>query len=572
MYKKILSVAIVTLLAASIFMGIPLARASPDYIGVWPVSYEGTSVGEEFDIAINVSATNLAGFEYKFRWNNTLLEVVDYTLTLPWAGYFTGSDVITDLGDGRNQHFFGVSSLPVIGWTGETTICNYTFRVAYKPTSPEPDGYSLLDLVDTKFSNPSANPIAHDEYDGEYTIISVVEEHDVAVTSVVTNTTEVYIPRTVGINVTVQNNGDFTETFNVTAYRDGTKIGEPITVTALTAGESRTLTFNWSTKPPQATGNFTVKAIADTVPDETHTEDNTKVGGWVIVKLRNLSVESVTPSTFVKYGGGTVRIEVKVGNTGTANETFSLTVYLNTTILETRQVTLKTQESKTFLFIWNTASYAIGNYTIKAEADALPYETQTGDNTLTDGTVSLKTPPENVPYVEVDKPTVTVTPANGTFTVNVWVKNLDESWDLRGWEFRLWYDTTILDVIDVEEGPFLQGFGTTFFVTLFGSTGFDHVPRDSTFEKEGSVLAGCTLISGTTPNGEGIIATITFNSTGTGTSAVTLDHPWSPYCATFSNSEAEYIPVVSEFSTAIMFTLLIGMLIATILVKKQLKK
>jgi len=170
MYKKILSVAIVTLLAASIFMGIPLARASPDYIGVWPVSYEGTSVGEEFDIAINVSATNLAGFEYKFRWNNTLLEVVDYTLTPPWAGYFTGTDVITDLGDGRDQHFLGVASLPTTGWTGETTICTYIFKVKYKPTFPAPDGYSLLDLVDTKFADPSANPIAHDEYDGEYII------------------------------------------------------------------------------------------------------------------------------------------------------------------------------------------------------------------------------------------------------------------------------------------------------------------------------------------------------------------------------------------------------------------
>jgi hypothetical protein len=168
--KKMLALTIATLLAASILMGIPLVKASPDYIGVWPVSYEGHTIGEEFTIDINVSAINLAGFEYKFRWNNTLLEVISYSITPPWATYFIGGDVMTDLGDGRNQHLLGVSSLPVTGWTGETTICTYTFKVKYAPYFPEPDGYSLLDLVDTKFADTVPLPIPHDEYDGEYTI------------------------------------------------------------------------------------------------------------------------------------------------------------------------------------------------------------------------------------------------------------------------------------------------------------------------------------------------------------------------------------------------------------------
>jgi hypothetical protein len=578
MSGKVKSTAWIILLISIATLGITLhynsalVEASPDYIGVWPVSYEGHTIGEEFTIDINVSAINLAGFEYKFRWNNTLLELITMKMSMPWTTYFIGSNTTTDLGDGRNQHFIGVASLPVTGWTGNKTICTYTFSVAYKPGLLEPDGYSLLDLNNTKFSDPAAASISHDEYDGEYTIKASV--HDVAVISVVTNITQVYIPRTVGINVTVKNNGDFTETFNVTAYNDGTKIGKPKTVAGLASGENRTLTFNWSTSPPQLTGNYTVKAIADTVSGETHTEDNTKVDGWVVVKLSNLSVERVEPSTMVKYGDGKIRIEVEVWNKGTQNETFPLTVYLNTTILETRQVTLTTGLTKTFVFIWNTAGYALGNYIIKAEAGVLTYETQTGDNTLTDGTVSLKTLPENIPRVDVDKPIVTVTPANGTFTVHVWVKNLTVSWDLMGWEFRLWYNTTILDVINVEEGPFLQGFGTTYFPTpKYGPVAFDYAPRDSTFEKEGCILAGCTLISGTTPNGDGIIATITFNSTGTGTSAVILDHSWSPYCAKLINTDASYIPVIPEFpATVIMFTLLIGMLIATILVKKQSKK
>jgi len=574
MNGKVKSAAWITLILISIAtIGIALhykpaiVKASPDWIAVSPPSYEGSTVGEEFTVKINVSVTGLVGFEYKFIWNNTLLDVIQITITPPWGGYFIGANATTDLGDGRTQHLLGVASLPVTVWTGDATICTYTFRVAYKPSPSESVGYSLLDLQDTKFSDISANPIAHDTYDGEYTIKAVV--HDVAVTDVVTNTTEVYIPEIVGIDVTVKNNGDTAETFNVTAYYDSTKIDIPQTVTDLTPGENTTLTFNWDTMFITP-GNYTIKAVADTVLGETHTEDNTLTNGWVVVKLRHISITNVVCSTDIKYLGGIVRIEVTVANTGTENETFPLTVYLNTTALETKSVTVISHATKSFVFVWNTTGCTLGNYTVKAEASVLPHETRPDDNTLTDGIVSLITLPENIPYLEVDPPIVYVTPANGTLTVNVWIKDLNESWNMAGWEFRLWYNTTILDIISIEEGPFLKGFGTTYFVSKYGEEGFDYVPRDSTFEKEGCILAGCTLISGSTPHGEGILATITFNATGTGTSALALYLPWSPYCAKLSDAEQHYIPVISEFPAAmIMLILLTGTLIATILAKKQ---
>jgi len=279
--KKFLATVIVGLLTASMTMALtPFAAASPDdWIAVYPAYYEGTTIGEEFTIDINISVANLAGFEYKFRWNNTLLEVTKIQITPPWATYFIGSNVTSDLGDGRNQHFLGVASLPTTGWTGETTICTYTFRVIYKPHFPEPDGYSLLDLVDTKFSDPSATPIPHETYDGEYTIKTEIA-HDVAVISVVTNTTEVYVGDFVGINVTAKNVGGGIETFNVTAYYDNKVIGTG-TVTDLAPGENTTLTFNW--KAQVLPGNYTIKAVADTVPDETDTADNTFIDGEIKV-------------------------------------------------------------------------------------------------------------------------------------------------------------------------------------------------------------------------------------------------------------------------------------------------
>lgn len=86
------------------------------------------------------------------------------------------------------------------------------------------------------------------------------------------------------INVTVENQGDFTETFNVTLYADdeGTsEIGNE-TVTNLPSGAVQTLTFIWNSTG-FVMGNYTLRAAAETVPGETDTADNTLTGG--IVKI-----------------------------------------------------------------------------------------------------------------------------------------------------------------------------------------------------------------------------------------------------------------------------------------------
>jgi hypothetical protein len=272
--KRIVSGIMLTLLLIGMLTIVSCIRSvkgTSDWIAVFPDHYEGSFVGEEFTIKINVSVSwtaGLAGFEYKFRWNNTLLEVVSHTITPPWTGYFIGANTTTDLGDGRDQHFLGVSSLPVTGWTGNTTICTYTFRVKYRPYFPEPDGYSLLDLVETKFASPVCNFPPHDEYDGEYTIKALA--HDVAVTNITTKTI-VGQNYSTSINMTIENQGIFIETFNVTVYINETEIyTKEIT---LTSGSSTTLTFEWNTTGWDK-GNYTISAIADTVPGETDTLDN----------------------------------------------------------------------------------------------------------------------------------------------------------------------------------------------------------------------------------------------------------------------------------------------------------
>ena len=105
--------------------------------------------------------------------------------------------------------------------------------------------------------------------DGTVTVMA----HDIAITNVVPSPTEVTVGENVTINVTVENEGHFNETFDVTVYYDGTPI-ETKTDIFLESGVSTTLTFTWDTIDV-AKDTYTIKAEASVVPDEIDTEDNT---------------------------------------------------------------------------------------------------------------------------------------------------------------------------------------------------------------------------------------------------------------------------------------------------------
>jgi len=105
-------------------------------------------------------------------------------------------------------------------------------------------------------------------------------KHDVAVTNVTPSRTLVHQGYSVSINVTVENQGDFTETFDVTAYANTTKIDS--TSVTLAAGISTNLTFTW--KPWFFDkGNYTISAEASVVPGELDTADNSLTDGTVQV-------------------------------------------------------------------------------------------------------------------------------------------------------------------------------------------------------------------------------------------------------------------------------------------------
>ena len=84
-----------------------------------------------------------------------------------------------------------------------------------------------------------------------------------------------------------------------------------------------------------------------------------------------------------------VRINVTVRNPGNFTETFNVTAFVNTTAFASQNVTLESGSSTVVAFRWNTTGYAFGDYTISAVADTVLGESDTEDNTFTDGTIHV---------------------------------------------------------------------------------------------------------------------------------------------------------------------------------------
>jgi hypothetical protein len=105
------------------------------------------------------------------------------------------------------------------------------------------------------------------------------------------------------------------------------------------------------------------------------------------VQKHDIAVLSVNPLKTIVGQGYTMQTNVTVTNQGDYTETFNVTLYANTTAIETKQVTLTSLNSTTITYTWNTTDYAKGNYTMWAYAEPVQGETETADNTFADGIV-----------------------------------------------------------------------------------------------------------------------------------------------------------------------------------------
>ncbi|MGB9778856.1 MAG: CARDB domain-containing protein, partial [Candidatus Bathyarchaeales archaeon] len=189
--------------------------------------------------------------------------------------------------------------------------------------------------------------------------------------------------------VTVQNRGGYAESFNVTVYANSAVVG--VQSVSLDANSTVVLHFSWNTSG-LGKGDYTISALASVVSNEANTADNSFVAAEPVTILfqgHDVAVIGVFPSKTVVGEGYPMNITVKVKDYGTFSEAFNVTVYANTTTLETREISLTSGASATLTFTWNTSGFTKGSYTIYAHAWPVQGETNTTDNVLFDGWVFM---------------------------------------------------------------------------------------------------------------------------------------------------------------------------------------
>lgn len=142
----------------------PILYVDPATVEYWTVSY-----GENFTVEVKIEeVTALYGYEFKFYWNTTLLDLVDVQITPPWSNYFIIKDEINET---LGRYWLSVGAIGVPSFNGSTTLARLTLESTYDPVYPE-NRTCNLDLADTKLSAPLGVLIYHMVKDSKYVIYS----------------------------------------------------------------------------------------------------------------------------------------------------------------------------------------------------------------------------------------------------------------------------------------------------------------------------------------------------------------------------------------------------------------
>jgi len=212
------------------------------------------AVGQNFTINVKISnVTDLYGWEFKLGWNTTILDVVEVHEG-PFLKNVADTFFTFKVNSTAGYMIADCTLLGMVpGASGEGTLATVTFYV-------KSIGDSVLDLFDTILIDSNEQMIPHSAIDGYY----YTSMHDISIIRLEASKTTV--------NVTVKNNGAYTETFNVSVYY--TLMTDPLIGTqtiTLQPDTNTTLTFTWN--PPQS-GRYEIQAEAGPVTGEINTQDN----------------------------------------------------------------------------------------------------------------------------------------------------------------------------------------------------------------------------------------------------------------------------------------------------------
>ncbi len=213
-------------------------------------------------------------------------------------------------------------------------------------------------------------------------LLNLIRPNDVAIANITILNSTVIQGQEATMEISVENHGYYTESFDVTIYASTTQIGQ-VPITNLEQGEIHLLSFAWNTSGFTA-GNHTITVEADVVTNETDTSDNLLVDGIIEVRaLHDLAVVNIATKRTIVGQNYSVVINATIRNQGIYTETFNVTLYTNTTITETlSNITLPNGNRTTITFTWNTENQTKGNYALRIYAHPVSGETDTENNSL----------------------------------------------------------------------------------------------------------------------------------------------------------------------------------------------
>jgi len=114
--------------------------------------------------------------------------------------------------------------------------------------------------------------------------------------------------------------------------------------------------------------------------------------------IHNVAVSSITPSRTTVNQTDIVSVTVTVTNEGAATENFTLSLYYDSTLIQSQTIlALTPSTSQTLLFDWNTTGVAVGFHSLKAVASSVWGEIDVADNTLVIGPINVKMIPSTIP-------------------------------------------------------------------------------------------------------------------------------------------------------------------------------
>jgi len=240
-------------------------------------------VSETFSISVSVAEViDLYGWEFKLYYRNDILNATEVLegpfLKTGGPTYFTGAPSETrgiwndyNATHGR-IHVWCTLLEEIPGVDGTGVLATITFKVTKS-------GESSLTLSQTFLINSKVIEIPHENIDGSFRTEAT---HDIAVTNVKPFKTVVASFST-KINVTIENQGDYAEAFDVTVYYNTTAI-ETRTVKDIPPGTSTIQKFIWNTTEAEK-GQYTISANVTVLANEIDLLDNFYIDGIVLVTM-----------------------------------------------------------------------------------------------------------------------------------------------------------------------------------------------------------------------------------------------------------------------------------------------